>query len=243
MFKYQLQNRLEFNETSLDPSQETPDLHGFVMMGIEKIFFCHLPMFFVANHRYQVIFEGELGRDDMETYLKIRKENPGNGLIIGNQNPMILKDIINSGSFLADAYIGMPDSTSKPFMSPIVTVKNTLLFEHLNPGSRDYPESLACYLYGTNSEFHISHLISKATNFQQELDVTLPEDTYDKMKNFDSKITKISIPSLNERGMQPITTDPFTKSEYTIKIENDGSTGTLEIGSKYWFDATMLNME
>jgi hypothetical protein len=221
--------------------QETPDLHGFVMMGMAKIFFCHLAMLHVNNHRYQLIFPAEIGANDMEVYLKTRKENPNKALIIGNHNPMILKDLIAAGSFLADAYIGMPDSTSKPFLTPTVNVKTPLLFQHLDPDAEDYPEYITYYIYGTDSELHISHLISKAPNFQQELDIKASSSVSDRIKN-KSGIIKISIPSMDEKKIQPIRDDPLTEQQYNIRMEN-GSINMIEIQSKYWFDITMLNMK
>jgi hypothetical protein len=40
----------------------------------------------------------------MATYLNILKKNPGKPLIIMNHNDMLLKDIVNSNSFLGDIF-------------------------------------------------------------------------------------------------------------------------------------------
>jgi hypothetical protein len=58
------------------------------------------------------------------------------------------------------------------------------LFESLNPNA-EYPEILTSYLYGSGPEFHLSHLLSRAPNFQQELDVTLSGDIIDKINELD----------------------------------------------------------
>jgi hypothetical protein len=140
------------------------------------------------------------------------------------------------------------DPKGKPFIDPTtVTIKRKLLFESLNPNA-EYPENLNYYLYGTNSEFHLSHLLSKPPNLQQELDVELSGDIIDKIKALDSQIVKISIPSLNERREQPITIDPLTKSEYTIRMDdvNDetvGVSGKIKIINKYWINNGPLNFK
>lgn len=221
------------------------------MMGTEKLFSCHLPMYFTPGHSFQVILEIELEGNDIETYLKTRKENPGEPLIIMNNTKMLLEELVNSGSYIAAGYFadenGDPKKGKPPFIDPTtVTVKRKLLFESLNPNA-EYPESLTYYLYGTNSEFHLSHLLSKAPNFQQELDVTLSGDISDKIKELDSEIVKISIPSLNERSKQPITIDPLTQSEYTIRMDDLDDeavnvSGKIKIMNKYWINNGFLNL-
>jgi hypothetical protein len=225
------------------------------MMGTEKIFSCHLPMYFMPDHSFQVILEIELGGNDIETYLKTRKENPGEPLIIMNNTEMLLEELVDSGSYEAAGYFanenGDPKKGEPPFIdSTTVTVKRKLLFEPLNPNA-EYPENLTYYLYGTNSEFHLSHLLSKAPNFQQELDVELSGDIIDKIKELDSEIVKISIPSLNERSKQPITIDLLTQSEYTIRMdakeeEEEAAadvSGKIKIINKFWINNGPLNFK
>jgi hypothetical protein len=159
-------------------SHQMPSSHGFLMMGIDKLFSCHLPMYFMPNHSFQVILEIELAGNDIETYRKTRKENPGKPLILMNNTEMLLEELVNSGSYNAAGNFANKngDPIGDPFIeSTTVTIKRKLLFESLNPNA-EYPENLTYYLYGKNSEFHVSHLLSKAPNFQQELDVALSGD-------------------------------------------------------------------
>jgi hypothetical protein len=235
-------------------SKQTPMSHGFLMIGTEKLFSCHLPMYFMPEHSFQVILEIELGGNDIETYLKTRKENPGEPLIIMNDKRMLLEELVNSGSYKAAGYFANENGDPKgkppfiPFIGPTtVTIKRKLLFESLNPNA-EYPENLTYYLYGANSEFHLSHLLSKAPNFQQELDVTLSGDISDKIKELDSEIVKISISSLNERSKQPITIDPLTQSEYTIRMDDVDDeavdvSGKIEIINKFWINNSPLNLK
>ena len=230
-------------------SQEQPASHGFLMMGTEKLFLCHLPMYFAAPHSYQVILEAGLPsprvNSDRDTYLKTKRENPGKPLIIMNKKPTLLKDIVNSDSFLADAFFanenGDPDPANHPFItSTTVNVEKPLIFETLDPTKPDYPDSLTYYIFGSDSEFHLSHLLTKAPNFEQELDVTISGDIPNKINQLNSKITKVSIPSEKEKSRQPIKKDPLTQSEYTITLD-DGITGKISIVQKFFINNVSLN--
>jgi hypothetical protein len=224
-------------------THENPSKHGSLIMGTESLFSCHLPMFFMPNHSYQTILEIGLNTTDMATYLKTRKENPGRPLITMNHNKMLLKEIVSSSSFLGDIFFAQVsgDPDGPPLVeSTTITVKKVFLFEHLNPNAGEYPETLTYYLYGKDSEFHLSHLLSKAPNFEQECDVTLSKELQDKVSKLDHPVTKISIPSLNERSKQPISVDPLTQAQYTIRTE-DGTTGSVEIKTKYWINNGPLN--
>jgi hypothetical protein len=225
-------------------SQQLAALHGFLMMGTEKLFLCHLPMFFSPPHSFQAILEASLPTNDKETYIATKSQNPGKALIIMNQKPASLKDITNSRSFLADAFSATDsgDPHGDPFIKSVtVAVDKPVVFEQLNAAKSDYPEKLTYYLFGKNSNFHLSHLLTKAPNFEQELDVTVSGEISNKTKGLDSEVTKISIDSLNEKNMQPIDKDPLTESEYKI-IMDDGTTGKVSILNKFWINNGPLNM-
>lgn len=216
------------------------------MMGTRKLFSSHLPMFFMPDHSFQVILEVELDNNSNITYIKSRKENPDKPLIIMNNKSMLLRELVNSGSF--DAKICFANEDGDQEGSPIiksttVTVKKKLLFESLNPNT-EYPEILTYYLYGSGQEFHLSHVLSRAPNFQQELDVTLSGDIIDKINELDSEILKISFPSLKERTNQPITIDPLTGPEFTIRMDNRPEmSGKIKIINKFWINNNPLNSE
>jgi hypothetical protein len=224
--------------SNLQP-MEPSDEHGLLIMGTENLFCCHLPMFFTPQHSYQTILEIALDGSDMETFRKIRKENPTKPLTIFNHEKMLLEDIVHSTSFSADAFFagksGDPLEGSSPFLeSRPITVKRVLLFERLNPNTAEYPENLTYYLYGKGSEFHMSHVLTKARNFQQELDVTLSDSMANKINKL-NQLTKITIPSLQERTVQPITLDPLSQSEYNIRMD-DGTTDKVLFGNKFWIN-------
>ncbi len=223
---------------------QTGAKHGFLLLGKNDIFGCHLPMFFASPHAFQMILKLALNSNDLEKYNKIRKDNPEKPLIIMSEKTSLDK-LANSNSFIGDAFFANADGDpiGNALMNSItVTIKKNVLFVAL-PSSEEYPEKLTYYLYGKNSEFHISHVITKAPNFQQEADVTLSEETINIIKNHDSELVKISIPSLDERNKQPIIDDPIIENEYSIGINGDiDNLGSMKIVNKYWINNESLNM-
>ena len=85
-----------------------PDLHGFIMQGIEKIYFVHLPMFNMENYRYQLILQAEIPEEIMNEYIRERKKNPEQVFILGTQDKTTLNDIISRKEFIAVIDKGLP---------------------------------------------------------------------------------------------------------------------------------------
>ena len=152
---------------------------------------------------------------------------------------MSLEALVNSNSFLGQVFLANEngDPVGDTLGSAKVTIKKKLLFEQLFKNSPDYPENLEYYLFGTNTDWHLSHYISKAPNFEQELDISIL-GTEEVMEN---EITKISFPSEKEKSRQPITSDPVTKNEYTVTMQNSKEF-EISIVNRFWINNVMLNL-
>ena len=96
-------------------------------------------------------------------------------------------------------------------------------------------------MYGTNTEFHLSHLISRFPNFEQEIDIALSDNILNKIKGANFEIVKVSISSINEKNNQPITYDLLSQQEYPIMMD-DGTIGNILIKNKFWINNGPLNM-
>ena len=226
-------------KTKPDPSPEISANHGFLMLGMKNLYLCHLPMYFMPAHIYQSIVEAEIEDSIWENCLKIKRETPSKPLIILNDKPMSLEGLVNSNSFLGQIFFANEngDPVGATLGSTKVTVKKKLLFEQLFENSPDYPENLEYYLFGTNMDWHLSHYISKAPNFEQELDISIlgtDEVTV-------NGITKISFPSEKEKSRQPIKSDPLIKNEYTVTTQN-GKELEISIVNRFWINNVMLNL-
>jgi hypothetical protein len=245
-----------------DPILKEPHIHAFVILGTNRegrFYFSHTPMLHNPVHTYQVIFEGEFDKiEDMEKYLikreELRKkgERPDNAVIIANPNQVqSFEKILNiptltEGSFIGEGFEGLGfengEAFKKPsFMKAKINIKKVLLFQKLNPHTQDYPNFLTYYLYGTNSKLYISHVLTKAPNFEQEREIELLEP---KNINFGSNsVFKIEVPDIIEKNNQPIRDDPIKEERedgYKINIE-DGSTGRIKFGKYQWIEINILN--
>jgi hypothetical protein len=112
---------------------------------------------------------------------------------------MALEELAHSSSFFGPIHFanenGDPDGG--PILQTKVNIKKILLFKKLNENSPDYPGHLEYYLFGTNSHCYLSHLLSKAPNFEQELGVSISGTLLD---TNESHLMKISIPSVEEKN-------------------------------------------
>jgi hypothetical protein len=153
---------------------------------------------------------------------------------------MSLEGLVNSNSFLGQIFFSNKDGdpVGAPLGSTKVTIKKKLLFEQLFKDSPDYPENLEYYLFGTNTDWHLSHYISRARNFEQELDISI-SGTDEILEN---GITKISFPSEKEKSRQLIESDPLTKNEYTVTMQN-GKELEISIVNRFWINNAMLNLK
>jgi hypothetical protein len=194
----------------------------------------------MAAHLFQTILEAEIEASEMEKYLRLRNENPSRPIIVLNESPMILEELAKSKSFFGEISFANEDGDPVKLLGTTdVKVKKILLFNQLNKNSPDYPEHLEYYLFGTNSDWHLSHLLSKAPNFEQELDISI-SDIQPNNKDKDSKIFKVSIPSVEERSKQHITEDPLTRGDYEIVTEKDDKF-QISIINRFWINNGMLN--
>jgi hypothetical protein len=201
-------------------------------------------------HSFQIILEAGIEESEMEKYLTEKKKDPSRPIIVLNTSEMTLEQLANSSSFFGRiCFAGESgDPIDKSSISQTnVKVNKILLFNELNKNSPDYPEHLEYYLFGTNSDWHLSHLLTKAPNFEQELDISISGNLSD---NKDSEIFKISIPTEAERSKQPMynirenkfITVPLARDDYEIVTEKTDKF-QISIINRFWINNSMLNPE
>lgn len=88
----------------------TPDMHGFIMQGTDKLYLVHLPMFNMANHRYQLIITGDIPAAKMEEYRNARAAMPNKYFTLGTAEATTLGDILRNKKFKAVINKGLPPS-------------------------------------------------------------------------------------------------------------------------------------
>ncbi|KAF9769130.1 hypothetical protein IL306_013492 [Fusarium sp. DS 682] len=148
---------------------ETPDFHGFVIQGHDKIYLVHIPMFNMAAHRWQVIITAELPDNIKQLYQKLRKENPEKFYTIANFEPELLGNLLEStGDVEFRMDDGIPSDSTEPLakfkLSGIqVVVKRSMSYDDLD---KTYPDRMPFYLYGSNAEANIDHVLRTSPNAQ-----------------------------------------------------------------------------
>ena len=148
------------------------------MQGTDKLHLVHLPMFYMENHRYQLIITGDLPEDVAKIYIEAKADTPEKFLVLGNvddhtlfgEDPLIKE----GGSFKAVMFRGLPGPGVEPLaenftLSNIkIVVKESISSNAL---SATYPTQMPFYLYGTPEQQHIDHFLHSAPNIQLNSDI------------------------------------------------------------------------
>ncbi|KAK7053227.1 hypothetical protein VNI00_003850 [Paramarasmius palmivorus] len=242
-------------ETSRRCNTISPDVHRFIMQGLDRLYLVHLPMLNMANHRYQVIVSGDLPADAMAEYVRARTRNPKQVCTLMNAKPGILQEMLVQGTFLVNVDQGVaPESTrlltNIPLTNIQIIVNRQLDNAHL---SNAYPRlTMPFFLYGSPSGWHIDHVLLASPNIQLNSDqVTLSCP-------LTAPLTYAHFLDTPERAMQPFpdndiifkTYEDFffrPNARFRVKITKDLegqqeiAQGEMTLGDVAFFDTTELN--
>lgn len=135
------------------------------MQGLDQIHLVHIPMFQMANHRWQLIITADFPENAKQRYQQLRKENPNKFYTVANTQKDVLEDMIKPGveiEWRLDEGIPAPDA--EPIMTfklsnVRVVVRESMFFNALDQA---YPDRMPFYLYGSNAEAHLDHVLKKA---------------------------------------------------------------------------------
>jgi hypothetical protein len=156
---------------------DTPGYHGCFMVGTNVLYLCHMPMFTMENHMYEVILRASLPADVMQSYQNDKKANPSTAynLINVEENPFTLPQVQNGEvtSFIADIYKGYSNDdggTPGPLFAGKVPVEiqRVVYFRHFDYDFQ-YPTHLTYLLFGSDGEVHMTNYISRDHDFQHVL--------------------------------------------------------------------------
>ncbi|PYP82943.1 MAG: hypothetical protein DMF61_24780 [Blastocatellia bacterium AA13] len=229
------------HQTGSSSIADTPDQHGFVMCGLETLFLCHLPMFYMENHRYQLILQVSIPEYAMAHYAADRRKNPGTPYILGNVQTdlMTIPQMQNRQevSFVSDIFRGLPNDPNKdkPLIHNVNVTINRIVHYRYFDFNMDYPTSLTYILFGAGTEAHLTHYITKQPDFDQVLDLAESPDWLD-IQHLQASVP-INIPSL---ASQVYCSNPLVNPEYDVQLGGSGSY-RIKIGRSYFFDTASLN--
>ncbi|KAI0407849.1 pyridoxal-dependent decarboxylase domain-containing protein [Xylaria palmicola] len=144
-----------------------PDFHSFLIQGTENIYLIHLPMFHVANHRQQLIVSADFDQTSRDKYVAMKRSYPSEPMILVTQNKTMLRDVAeNRGRFKAQI---MTKESGIILRDIDVVLRQTIVSRPLNSKHRlnEYPSTfMPFYLYGSENEANIDHVITRAPNSQ-----------------------------------------------------------------------------
>ncbi|ESK85823.1 pyridoxal-dependent decarboxylase domain protein [Moniliophthora roreri MCA 2997] len=160
-------------ETSRTWNTISPASHGFVMQGTDKLYLVYLPMFNMANHRYQLIITGDLPDAEMAQYVAARELDPKQLFTLRNAERDTLENLLEKGKFNVDIDRGLPPNSSRllsnvPLTNVQIVVKRQIDSKHL---ADDYPRlTMPFFMYGSGTQYHIDHVLLASPNIQLNSD-------------------------------------------------------------------------
>ncbi|KAL1708932.1 pyridoxal phosphate-dependent transferase [Schizophyllum commune] len=198
----QVQNAIARNTVS-------PQAHEFTMQGTDRLFLAYRPVFNHINGRQQLILSiGAVEPAAWEKYVDAVSSHPGEIYMLRTSTHTTLDEIVKN----ADK--GFTGDISGP------CAQRTLQSAYRDA---DYPGAWTpFYLYGTEGQHHVDHMLVRAPNTQISsarvlLDIS---PTLDPGQLARGVIARVDIP---ERALQPMGADqPFTpRRRFPVKIYAD----------------------
>lgn len=163
------------------PIIDTPNSHGMFMLGTTSLYLCHMPMFTMEDHRYQVTLKAHLDDASTKLYLADKAEHPDAAYNLANPNsfPFILPDVANGQitSYPAVVYRGYSNEgggTSGPqiISDATVYIDRIIHYRHFNEDI-PRPGMLTYILFGDEHGAYLDHYIAQEPDYQHLL--ALPE--------------------------------------------------------------------
>jgi hypothetical protein len=149
-------------------AQDRPAVHGMLVVGMQKIYLSHLPMYH-RPHDYQVIFEAGLSTGDKASYVQDRAAHPEETVYTLVPEPFVLPDLVGHPHPIhADLYRGHFERGGVPILQGItVGVESVIHFHKLDPQA-PHPAVDKYLAFGqAGGETFLAHLISGKPDFDE----------------------------------------------------------------------------
>lgn len=227
---------------------DTPNTHGMFMLGTGNLYLCHMPMFDVEDHRYQLILRARLNRAALRTFLADKAKHPDSpyNLINNDDDQFTLPEVAvgDVQAFQASVYRGYSGSDPKEKIvgSATVTVEQVVVFRHFNQNI-PRPDTLTYILFGDGREAHLSHYIARDPDYQHLL--TLPQ--VPDWLPVDQLKAGVQVGFIGMSSLPIPCRNPLTDDSYAVMFEGlEDTSETLQVGSAatVWFSTgNLLNAE
>ena len=161
---------------------DPPAGHGMLVLGLDTMFFYHLPMF-MSPHDYQVVLEGTLSQQGSDTYKEDRKAHAQTRVYTLAPVPFVLPELfppaLKRKTIRGDLFRGHFERPPEVPAPPVqigdgvdVDIVNVVFVQRLLPlpPSLDHLEYI---LFGKGNELFLAHVITKKGDFDQVLSVDI----------------------------------------------------------------------
>jgi hypothetical protein len=223
---------------------DQPDMHGYVIGGVETLLIEHLSMFSMTNHRYQQVLQVDVPDWVLSQYRKAVSQSPKTTtFVLGNieSDLFTLPDIktLRRHAFIADIFQGIPTDPTKdkPLVHAVPVTIRDVIYHRPFDDAEAKPKELTYTIYGLGGEAAISHYVSSKPDFQH---VVLLDSVPDWIPQPALEAgTRITIPALGE-GL--FDRPPFVDgTELSVRFQNHTELLKLRVGCTKYFDAVSIN--
>jgi hypothetical protein len=238
----------------LDPGDMELDRHAFIMLGERALFLCHMTMFDMEAHCYQMICRATLPDYAMKLYRDGLKNAPLETFFLGNTETdgLTVADLASGArrSFSANIFRGVPDRPksdgwpwdNRPGYLVVgdvaVTIERVVYFRHFDFGL-EHPKTLTYILFGAGNEAHLSHFQTKEPDFDHVLTLAGAPDWVPARKlEAGLHVTFPTLPTLPIRCANPL-----RPGVQDVQYQGQGATRPIRIGHTWWFSTKIVNSE
>lgn len=244
--------------SELQPGITKKDRHAFIMVGSNTLFLCHMTMFHMEGHCYQLILRAKLPEAAMRRFRAWRKQDPEQAYFLANlPGDLMTVPEIKAGArryFQAEIFKGIPKrkvydhwpwNGLKPEIANVrVTVESVVYYRHFD-FNLEHPASLAYVLFGDGNEAHMQSYQTKEPDFDHVLSLREAPGWLPKVK-LEAGV-HVNFPKLRRR---PVSRNPLRDKTYDVEYQGFwkylgykfSKRHPISVGTTWWFSTSPLNM-
>lgn len=162
---------------------EHPSVHGMFLMGKDKIYLSHLPMFH-SPHDYQVIIEVQMDAASKFIYQKALKTHPQELVYTVEPEVFVLPDMIKKPRpFKAKVYLGHFERGGSVLTAQTTfKIVRVIYYKKFDPAAV-HPQKPVYLLFGSETELFLAHKIMARPDFDQIVELKVRQDLLYRIKN------------------------------------------------------------
>lgn len=229
-----------------------PTQHAFVMLGTETLFLCHLTMFHMAEHRFQLVLRARLPDWAMNEFTRDRADHPDKTYFLGNvaSDLWTVPEIAigRRTTFKADVYRDIehkrPRYEQWPWIgqTPLVrsvevAIERVVYCRHFD-FNLNFPQTLTYVVFGSGDEAHLTHYQVKEPDYDHVLSLaTAPGWLPPAMLEMG---VHLNFPALVQ-GARPPCRDPLAAGNHEVEFAGLQPRRRIVVAKTFWFATNVVN--